>query len=51
VLVSIRRGTNVLVPHGKTSIRVGDVITSFGSPTANRGFSKLTESGPSGDPE
>ncbi len=51
VLVSIRRGTNVLVPHGKTSIRVGDVITSFGSPTANRGFSKLTEPGPSGDLE
>lgn len=43
VLVSIRRGTTVLVPQGKTPIRIGDVITAFGSPTANRGFAKLTE--------
>jgi CIC family chloride channel protein len=49
VLVSIRRGTTVLVPHGNTSIRVGDVITSFGSPTANRGFAKLTEPDQSDD--
>jgi CIC family chloride channel protein len=50
VLVSIRRGTTVLVPHGKTAIRVGDVITSFGSPTANRGFAKLTEPSANRDP-
>jgi CIC family chloride channel protein len=47
VLVSIRRGSTVLVPHGKTPIRAGDVITAFGSPAANRGFSSLIEPVPS----
>ena len=32
VLVSIQRSTAVLVPHGDTVIRVGDVLTAFGSP-------------------
>ncbi len=32
VLVSIQRSTAVLVPHGDTIIRVGDVLTAFGSP-------------------
>ncbi len=31
VLVSIRRGTAVLVPHGDTPIRIGDVLTVFGT--------------------
>ncbi len=31
VLVSIRRGTAVLVPHGDTPIRIGDVLTIFGT--------------------
>jgi CIC family chloride channel protein len=47
VLVSIQRGSTVLVPHGKTPIRAGDVITAFGSPAANRGFSSLMETVPS----
>jgi CIC family chloride channel protein len=34
VLVSVRRGTSVLVPHGDTMIRVGDQITVFGTPEA-----------------
>ena len=35
VLVSVRRGSSVMVPHGKTTIRANDVITAFGSPTAH----------------
>ena len=31
VLVSIRRGTAVLVPHGDTQIRIQDVLTIFGT--------------------
>jgi len=31
VLVSIRRGTSVLVPHGDTAMRIGDVLTVFGT--------------------
>ena len=46
VLVSIQRGSTVLVPHGKTAIRARDVITAFGSPAANRGFSRLVEAAP-----
>lgn len=36
VLVSIQRGTAVLVPHGDTTIRVGDKLTVFGTPEACR---------------
>ena len=50
VLVSIRRGSTVLVPHGKTPIRARDVITAFGSPSANRGFSKLMDPVPNTEP-
>jgi chloride channel protein, CIC family len=32
VLVSIQRSTAVLVPHGDTALRVGDILTAFGSP-------------------
>ena len=32
VLVSIQRSTAVLVPHGDTMLRVGDILTAFGSP-------------------
>lgn len=35
VLVSIRRSASVMVPHGKSIIRAGDVITGFGSATAH----------------
>lgn len=34
VLVSVQRGTSVLVPHGDTMIRIGDRITVFGTPEA-----------------
>jgi CIC family chloride channel protein len=34
VLVSVQRGTSVLVPHGDTMIRIGDQITVFGTPEA-----------------
>jgi len=51
VLVSIQRGATVLVPHGKTPIRIGDVITAFGSPSANRGFSTLMDPAPSTESE
>ena len=35
VLVSIQRSLSVLVPHGDTVIRVGDVLTAFGSSEAH----------------
>ena len=35
VLVSIQRSTAVLVPHGDTALRVGDVLTAFGSGEAH----------------
>ncbi len=31
VLVSIRRGSSVLIPHGSTGIELGDAITLFGT--------------------
>jgi CIC family chloride channel protein len=34
VLVSVQRGTSVLVPHGDTMIRIGDRLTVFGTPEA-----------------
>ena len=34
VLVSVQRGTSVLVPHGDTTIRTGDRLTIFGTPEA-----------------
>jgi len=34
VLVSVQRGTAVLVPHGDTMIRIGDRLTVFGTPEA-----------------
>jgi CIC family chloride channel protein len=34
VLVSVQRGTSVLVPHGDTMLRIGDRITVFGTPEA-----------------
>lgn len=43
VLVSIRRGVSVMVPHGKTMIRPGDVITGFGSETARERLAALID--------
>lgn len=41
VLVSVRRGASVMVPHGKTTIRANDVITAFGSPDAHGELAEL----------
>lgn len=43
VLVSIRRGTKVLVPHGNTAIRINDVITVFGTQESEQKVRDLTE--------
>jgi hypothetical protein len=43
VLVSIRRGTAVLVPHGDTQIRVQDVLTVFGTPECEADVATLAE--------
>jgi len=34
-LVSVRRGTDVLVPGGATELRANDVITAFGTVTSH----------------
>lgn len=34
ILVSVQRGATVLVPHGGTTIRIGDHLTVFGTPEA-----------------
>ncbi len=44
VLVSIRRGTAVLVPHGDTQIRVQDVLTVFGTPECESQMAELARS-------
>ncbi|MCB1245898.1 MAG: chloride channel protein, partial [Acidimicrobiia bacterium] len=41
VLVSIQRGTQVLVPHGDTVLRAGDTLTAFGSSDANDELDRL----------
>lgn len=41
VLVSVQRGTSVLVPHGDTMIRVGDRLTVFGTPDARDEISTI----------
>ncbi len=49
ILVSIRRGTSVLIPHGDTAILPNDVITAFGTGEARVALAFLLE--PSGDGE
>lgn len=41
VLVSIQRSTAILVPHGDTQMRVGDVLTVFGSAEARAGIETM----------
>jgi CIC family chloride channel protein len=41
VLVSIRRGNTVLVPHGDTQIRIQDVLTIFGTPECEVDLAQL----------
>ncbi len=43
VLVSIQRSTTVMVPHGDTLVRVGDVLTAFGSVESRREIEAFLE--------
>ncbi|MGI9585920.1 MAG: chloride channel protein [Acidimicrobiia bacterium] len=43
VLVSIRRSANVLVPHGDTTLRIGDILTAFGSPESEAEMSSIVQ--------
>ena len=45
VLVSIQRSMAVLVPHGDTMIRIGDVLTAFGSQEAHDELTVLVKPG------
>jgi CIC family chloride channel protein len=47
-LVSVRRGSSVLIPHGETELEVGDTLTAFGTGTAREELSHLLE--PAEDP-
>jgi len=46
VLVSIRRGSSVVIPHGDTMIQADDTITAFGSGDSRVAVSYLLEHGP-----
>jgi len=43
ILVSIRRGSSVLIPHGETVIEVGDTITVFGTGDSREDLGFLLE--------
>ena len=43
ILVSIRRGSSVLIPHGETVIEVGDTITVFGTGESREDLGFLME--------
>jgi hypothetical protein len=43
ILVSIRRGLSVLIPHGETVIEVGDTITVFGTGESREDLGFLLE--------
>lgn len=45
VLVSIRRGSSVLIPHGSTAIELGDAITLFGTGESREELGFLMEPG------
>ncbi|MEN8233658.1 MAG: chloride channel protein [Actinomycetota bacterium] len=45
VLVSIRRGSTVLIPHGSTAIELGDAITVFGTGESREELGFLMEPG------
>lgn len=49
VVVSIQRGTQVLVPHGATVLRAGDRVMAFGSDGANDELVSLVTSTTAGD--
>lgn len=41
VLVNIQRATAVLVPHGDTMIRIGDLLTAFGTPESQDHLARI----------
>ncbi len=43
VLVSVQRATSVLVPHGDTPLRIGDVLTAFGTPESQAELEAIVE--------
>jgi chloride channel protein, CIC family len=51
VLVSVQRATAVLVPHGDTVLRIGDVLTAFGTPESRAELEAVVERDPSSVPE
>jgi len=52
VLVSIQRGSSVMVPHGKTTIRMNDTIIAFGTPESHAALAALvTETAHTGEVE
>ncbi len=46
ILVSVRRGGSVLIPHGSTVIRAGDTITAFGTSESRVDAAYLVEPSP-----
>jgi Trk K+ transport system NAD-binding subunit len=44
ILVSIRRGSRVLIPHGETSLEATDILTAFGTGEAREQVAYLVES-------
>ena len=48
ILVSIRRGSRVLIPHGDTVLEADDILTAFGTGEAREQVAFLVE--PVGDP-
>ena len=51
VLVSIQRSTSILVPHGDTMLRVGDVLTAFGSPESRDAIEETVRARSDADPQ
>jgi NhaP-type Na+/H+ and K+/H+ antiporter len=45
ILVSIRRGSSVTIPHGDTVLEVGDTITVFGTGESREALGFLLEPG------
>jgi Trk K+ transport system NAD-binding subunit len=48
ILVSIRRGSRVLIPHGDTTLEAADILTAFGTGEAREKIAFLVE--PVSDP-
>lgn len=46
VLVTIRRGEELILPRGETSVRAGDKVVAMGRPSGLAGLSKLLRTNP-----